>query len=51
MYRRLDDARMEGMVDRLDAIDRRLSRIEGGLALGGFLVGIALAVLKLHVGG
>jgi hypothetical protein len=34
------------IADRLDKIEQRLSRIEGGLILGGFAITIAAALLS-----
>lgn len=48
-----DSERRDGMAEvlnRLSSIESRLSRIEGGLALGGFLFGIAAVVVaSLHL--
>lgn len=36
---------MEEVVERLSRIETRLSRIEGGLMLGAFLLGIAVPIV------
>lgn len=45
MIERRDLAPWSLVSDRLDTIERRLSRIEGGLVLGGFIVTVAVALL------
>ena len=38
-----------GWDDRLDRIDSRLSRIEGGLVLAAFLVGLIVTLAAPHI--
>jgi archaellum component FlaC len=41
-----DEDAIERIAERLNKIEQRLSRIEGGLILGGFVITIAAALLS-----
>lgn len=48
--RRMTPDWASSMSGRLDSIERRLSRIEGGLALLGFVLGVSATILGALIG-